>query len=75
MTIRMATKSTLMGSSSGGGASIPVGTLTERPSNPKQGDLFFNKTYDTLEQYTKGGWQKMGYQIAMALKMNNMELM
>ena len=75
MSIRSASKSTLTGSTSGGGASIPKGTLSERPSNPTQGDLFFNKTYDTLEQYTKGGWQKMGYQIAMALKMNNMELM
>ena len=74
MTIRVASSSTII-SATAPASSIPVGTVEERPSNPGHGDLYFNTTHDTLEQYTKGGWQKMGYQIAMALKMNKMELM
>ena len=74
MSIRTASKC-MTSALSGGGASIPVGKLDERPQNPDQGQLFFNTTYDTLEQYTKSGWEKMGYQIAMALKLNKMELM
>ncbi len=74
MSIRVASSSTIVTSTAPASA-IPVGTVEERPQNPGHGDLYFNTTHDTLEQYTKGGWQKMGYQIAMALKMNKMELM
>lgn len=73
--IRLASSSTISGSQGGGGATILKGTTEERPQNPTIGDLFFNKTYDTLEQYTKSGWQKSGYQIATALRLNNMGLM
>lgn len=74
MTIRVASSSTIITATAPASA-IPVGTIEERPQNPGHGDLYFNTTHDTLEQYTKGGWQKMGYQIAMALRMNKMELM
>ena len=74
MSIRTANASTVV-SATTPASSIPVGSVAERPQNPAHGDLFFNTTHDTLEQYTKGGWQKMGYHIAMALKMNKMELM
>lgn len=74
MSIRVASSSTIVTATAPASA-IPVGTAEERPENPSHGDLYFNTTHDTLEQYTKGGWQKMGYQIAMALKMNKMELM
>lgn len=74
MTIRVASSSTIVTATAPASA-IPVGTIEERPQNPGHGDLYFNTTHDTLEQYTKGGWQKMGYQIAMALRMNKMELM
>jgi hypothetical protein len=74
MSIRVASSSTVITATAPASA-IPVGTVEERPQNPGHGDLYFNTTHDTLEQYTKGGWQKMGYQIAMALKMNKMELM
>jgi hypothetical protein len=74
MSIRVASSSTVVTATAPASA-IPVGTVEERPQNPGHGDLYFNTTHDTLEQYTKGGWQKMGYQIAMALKMNKMELM
>ncbi len=74
MSIRVASSSTVATATAPASA-IPVGTVEERPQNPGHGDLYFNTTHDTLEQYTKGGWQKMGYQIAMALKMNKMELM
>jgi hypothetical protein len=74
MSIRVASSSTVVTATAPASA-IPVGTVEERPKNPGHGDLYFNTTHDTLEQYTKGGWQKMGYQIAMALKMNKMELM
>jgi hypothetical protein len=74
MSIRVASSSTIVTATAPASA-IPVGTVEERPQNPGHGDLYFNTTHDTLEQYTKGGWQKMGYQIAMALKMNKMELM
>lgn len=72
--MKLATMSTVS-ALAGGGTSILIGKVEERPQNPNQGDLYFNTTYDTLEQYTKSGWQKMGYQIAMALKLNKMELM
>lgn len=74
MSIRVASASSIVTATAPASA-IPVGTINERPENPSHGDLYFNTSYDTLEQYTKGGWQKMGYQIAMALKMNKMELM
>ena len=75
MSVRKAASASVALSGGGGGATIPVGKTSERPQNASLGDLYFNTTHDTLEQYTKGGWQKMGYQIAMALKMNKMELM
>ncbi len=74
MSIRVASSSTVITATAPASA-IPVGTIEERPQNPGHGDLYFNTTHDTLEQYTKGGWQKMGYQVAMALRMNKMELM
>ena len=74
MSIRVASSSTIVTATAPASA-IPVGPTEERPQNPGHGDLYFNTTHDTLEQYTKGGWQKMGYQIAMALRMNKMELM
>jgi len=74
MSIRTANASTVVSATSPA-SSIPVGPILERPQNPAHGDLFFNTTHDTLEQYTKSGWQKMGYQIATALRLNKMELM
>lgn len=62
-------------SGGGGGATIPVGTVQERPENANIGDLYFNTTHDTLEQYTKSGWQKTYEKVAMALRMNRMEIM
>ena len=56
-------------------ATIPVGTVQERPENASIGDLYFNTTHDTLEQYTKSGWQKTYEKVAMALRMNRMETM
>jgi len=74
VSIRTANSSTVV-SATAPASSIPVGPILERPQNPAHGDLFFNTTHDTLEQYTKSGWQKMGYQIATALRLNKMELM
>jgi len=74
MGIRKAASASIT-SAGGGGTSIPVGTTAERPQNAKVGDLYFNTTHDTLEQYSKSGWQKTYEKVAMALRMNKMELM
>ena len=74
MSIRVASASTIV-SSTAPASSIPVGPVSERPSNPGHGDLYFNTTHDTLEQYTKSGWQKTYEKVAMALRMNRMETM
>ena len=54
MSIRVASSSTVVTATAPASA-IPVGTAEERPENPSHGDLYFNTTHDTLEQYTKGG--------------------
>lgn len=75
MSIRIASSTSVSLAGGGGGTSIPVGPITERPSNAIIGDLYFNTTHDTLEQYTRSGWQKTYEKVAMALRMNKMELM
>ena len=75
MGIRKAASASVALAGGGGGTSIPVGPVAERPQNANIGDLYFNTTHDTLEQYTKSGWQKTYEKVAMALRMNNMELM
>jgi len=75
MGIRKAASASITSAGGGGGTSIPVGTTAERPQNAKIGDLYFNTTHDTLEQYSKSGWQKTYEKVAMALRMNKMELM
>jgi hypothetical protein len=75
MSIRKAATASVSLSGGGGGTSIPVGPVAERPQNANIGDLYFNTTHDTLEQYTRSGWQKTYEKVAMALRMNKMELM
>lgn len=75
MPIHKALTSTILTSGGGSGGGIAVGHIADRPSSPSIGMLFYNTDYDTLEQYTRSGWQKTTYQVAMALRMNNMELM
>ena len=75
MGIRKAASASIASSGGGGGTSIPVGTTAERPQNAKIGDLYFNTTHDTLEQYSRSGWQKTYEKVAMALRMNKMEMM
>ena len=75
MSVRKAASASVALSGGGGGATIPVGPTAERPQNASIGDLYFNTTHDTLEQYTKSGWQKTYEKVAMALRMNKMELM
>ena len=75
MGIRKAASASVALAGGGGGATIPVGKTSERPQTASLGDLYFNTTHDTLEQYTKSGWQKTYEKVAMALRMNKMELM
>lgn len=75
MGIRKAATASVALAGAGGGATIPVGTVQERPQNASIGDLYFNTTHDTLEQYTKSGWQKTYEKVAAALRMNKMEMM
>ena len=75
MAVRKAASASVSLAGGGGGATIPVGKTSERPQNASIGDLYFNTTHDTLEQYTKSGWQKTYEKVAMALRMNKMELM
>jgi len=75
MGIRKAASASITSAGGGGGTSIPVGPVAGRPQNANIGDLYFNTTHDTLEQYTRSGWQKTYEKVAMALRMNNMELM
>ena len=75
MAVRKAASASVALSGGGGGATIPVGKTSERPQNASLGDLYFNTTHDTLEQYIKSGWQKTYEKVAMALRMNKMELM
>ena len=75
MGIRKAASASVSLAGGGGGTSIPVGPVAERPQNANIGDLYFNTTHDTLEQYTRSGWQKTYEKVAMALRMNKMELM
>ena len=75
MGIRKAASASVALAGGGGGATIPVGTTAERPQNASIGDLYFNTTHDTLEQYRRSGWQKTYEKVAMALRMNKMEMM